>query len=110
LDFNLERSVFFWSGTFYLSPYVIAFNDMRMAKIEGIILPPGASPLVEAISSTDTLYAIPNWGGGYMIRGVTAGTYSISILGHHGYNDTTLAGITVDSGSVTKVPTITLHQ
>ncbi len=110
LDFNLERSIFFWSGTFYLKPYVVAFNDMHLAKIEGVVLPPGASPLVEAISSTDTLYAIPYWGGGYMFRGVNAGTYSISILGHHGYNDTTLTNIVVDSGSVTKVPTVTLHQ
>ena len=110
LDFNLQRSVFFWSGTYYLKPYVIAFNDKKLSKIEGIVLPAGASALVEAFNSSDTLYAIPEWDGDYKLRGVTAGIYSITILGHHGYNDTTLSNIVVDSSSVTKVPTITLHK
>jgi hypothetical protein len=110
LDFNLERSVFFWSGTFYLKPYIVAFNDKHLSKLEGLVIPPGASPLVEAINGSDTLYAIPNWGGGYKFRGVTAGTYSINFLGRNGYNDTTITNIVVDSSSVTKVPTVTLHQ
>jgi hypothetical protein len=110
IDFNLERSVFFWSGTFYLKPYLVAFNDMHLSKIEGIVLPPGQSPLVEAINGTDTLYAIPFWGGGYMFRGVTAGTYSVTFKGRNGYNDTTLSDIVVDSSSITKIPTVTLHQ
>lgn len=110
LDFNIERSVFFWSGTFYLKPYIVAYNDIRLSKIEGLVLPGGASPLVEAINGSDTLYAIPGWGGGYMFRGVTAGTYSLNILGRNGYNDTTLNNIVVDSSSVTRVPAITLHQ
>jgi len=111
LDFNLERSVFFWSGTFYLKPYIIAYNDMHLSKLEGLILPAGSTALVEAINGSDTLYAIPNWWtGGYMFRAVTAGTYSIDILGRNGYNDTTLSSITVDSSSVTKVPTVTLHK
>jgi hypothetical protein len=110
LDFNIERSVFFWSGTFYLKPYIVAYNDIRLSKIEGLVLPGGASPLVEAINGSDTLYAIPAWGGGYMFRGVAAGTYSLNILGRNGYNDTTLNDIVVDSSSVTRVPTITLHQ
>jgi hypothetical protein len=110
LDFNLERSIFFWSGTFYLKPYIVAFNDRHLSKLEGLVLPPGASPLVEVYNSSDTLYAIPGWSGGYQIRGVTAGTYTVTILGHHGYNDTTLMNIVVDSSSVTKVPTVTLHQ
>jgi Domain of unknown function (DUF4382) len=110
LDFNIERSVFFWSGTFYLKPYIVAYNDIRLSKIEGLVLPGGASPLVEAINGSDTLYAIPSWGGGYMFRGVTAGTYSLNILGRNGYNDTTLNNIVVDSSSVTRIPAITLHQ
>ncbi len=111
LDFNLERSIFFWSGTFYLKPYVVAFNDMHLSKIEGFVLPPGAGALVEAINGSDTLYAIPDWWSGvYKFRGVTAGTYSIDIIGGNGYNDTTLSSIVVDSSSVTKVPTVTLHQ
>ncbi|HVM90012.1 MAG TPA: DUF4382 domain-containing protein [Puia sp.] len=110
LDFNLQRSIFFWSGTFYLKPYVIAFNKIKLSKIEGSVLPHAAAPLVEAISGTDTLYTIPGWGGNYQFTGLTAGTYSLTFLGHNGYNDTTLTNIVVDSSSVTKVPIITLHK
>lgn len=110
LDFNLQRSIFFWSGTYYLKPYLVAFNKIRLSKIEGFVLPPGASPLLEAYNSSDTFYAVPGWAGNYAFIGVTAGTYTLSVLGHHGYNDTTLTNIVVDSSSVTKVPTITLHQ
>ena len=73
LDFNLKRSILFWSGTFYLSPYVVAFNDHTSSRIEGLILPPGASPLVEVFNATDTVYAVPSIGGSYLIRAVNLG-------------------------------------
>jgi hypothetical protein len=110
LDFNLSRSIFFWSGTFYLKPYFVVFNDKVAAKISGQVLPPGAGALVTVYNASDTLYAIPNWGGNYMLRGVPAGTYSINFKGTSGYNDTTINNIVVDSMKVTQVPTITLHK
>jgi hypothetical protein len=110
LDFNLNRSIFYWSGTFYLNPYIVVFNDHVMAKIEGTVLPHGAGALVEAINGSDTLYAIPFWGGQYEFRNVPAGTYSLTFKGDNGYQDTTISSIVVDSAKVTQVPTITLHN
>jgi len=110
LDFNLKRSILFWSGTFYLSPYIVAFNDHTSSRIEGLVLPPGASPLVEVFNATDTVYAVPGFNGGYLIRAVNPGTYTLSVFGHHGYNDTTLNNIVVTNGKTTKVPTVTLHK
>ncbi|MBS1597479.1 MAG: DUF4382 domain-containing protein [Bacteroidetes bacterium] len=110
LDFNLQRSIFFWSGTFYLKPYIVAFNDHKSARIEGLVLPPGASPLVQAVNSTDTVYAVPGWNGEYMMRAVPPGTYTLNVYGHHGYNDTTISNIVVSDGAKTKAPTVTLHK
>jgi hypothetical protein len=110
LDFNLSRSIFFWSGTFLLKPYITIFNDVISAKVKGQVLPGGASALVTAIDGTDTLYAVPGWNGSYMFRGVPAGTYSINFKGRDGYQDTTITGISVDSMRITTVPTITLHK
>jgi hypothetical protein len=110
LDFNLARSVFFWNGTFLLKPYFIVFNDVVSAKVEGQVLPSGASPLVTIFSPSDTLYAIPNHNGKYLVRDVPAGSYSINFKGHNGYQDTTITGITVDSMRVTQVPAVILHQ
>jgi hypothetical protein len=110
LDFNLYRSVFYWSGTFYLSPYVVAYNRVTLSAIEGSVFPPAAAPLIEAINGSDTIYAIPNWNGNYKFVGLTAATYTLNFQGHNGYSDTTLSNITVDSSAVTNVPTVTLHQ
>jgi hypothetical protein len=110
LDFNLTRSIFFWSGTFYLKPYIVAFNDNTTGKINGLVLPAGSSALVEAFNSTDTSYAVPFWNGSYQVRGVVPGTYSLSILGRNGYNDTTITGIVVNGGTTSHAPVVTLHQ
>ena len=110
LDFNLEKSIFFWSGTYYLKPWVVAFNDQTSSKIKGLVLPEGASPLVEAFNATDTIYAVPEDEGRYMMRGVNPGTYSIFFRGHLGYQDTTINSIIVTSGQTTNAPTITLHK
>jgi hypothetical protein len=110
LDFNLNRSIFFWSGTFYLNPYIVVFNDQMMAKLEGTVLPHGAGALVEAVNGSDTLYAIPFWGGQYQIRDVPTGTWSLTFKGDNGYQDTTIGNIVVDSMKVVQVPTITLHK
>lgn len=110
LDFNLHRSIFFWNGTFLLKPYIVAFNNHACAKIHGRVLPDDASPLVELYNDVDTVYAVPNRGGNYMIRGVNPGTYSLYVMGHHGYNDTTVNNIVVNSNATVQTPTITLHK
>jgi uncharacterized protein DUF4382 len=110
LDFNLSRSIFFWDGTFLLKPYIVVFNDVITAKVNGKVLPWGASPLVTAWSGSDTLYAIPNWDGTYQFRNVQVGTYSINFKGTGGYQDTTINNIVVDSMRVVQVPTVTLHK
>ncbi|HLK28709.1 MAG TPA: DUF4382 domain-containing protein [Puia sp.] len=110
LDFNLGRSIFFWSGTFYLKPYIVAFNKIKLSAIEGEVFPRDAAPLLELTSGTDSSFTIPERGGEYKFVGLKAGTYSLSVQGHNGYNDTTISNIVVDSSSVTKVPTITLHK
>lgn len=110
LDFNLAKSIFFWNGTYLLKPYITVFNDVVAAKIQGLVLPEGASPLVTAYSMKDTLYAIPNEDGKYQFRGVHAGTYSLNFKGHNGYKDSTINNIKVDSMKVTNVPTVTLHK
>lgn len=110
LDFSLQRSIFFRSGRYYLKPFVKPFNDRIKPKLHGTVLPKGASPLVKAYNSTDTLYALPGRDGNYMIRGVNAGTYSIEFTGHHGYQDTTITGVIVSGKGASKAPTVTLHK
>jgi Domain of unknown function (DUF4382) len=110
-DFNLSKSIFFFNNAYWLKPELKPFNDMAKPKLEGTVLPDGASPLVEVFNQSDTLYALPWWHGGYyQVRGLDAGTYSVFFKGQHGYKDTTINNIVVKVSGVTKVPTITLHK
>jgi hypothetical protein len=110
LDFNLQRSIFFWSGEFYLTPYITVFNDMVTAKVQGLVLPPGAGAAVIGINGADTIYAVPFYNGQYEFRNVPAGTWSFDFKGTNGYQDTTISNIQVDSMQTVKLPTITLHH
>jgi len=112
LDFNLQRSIFFWNGAFLLKPYIVVFNDQVQARIKGQALPSRKVALITAVNNNnDTLYAIPSWfDGDYLIRNAPAGTYSINFKGRDGYKDTTITNISVTAGQTTKVPTVTLHQ
>jgi hypothetical protein len=85
LDFNLQRSVFFWNGEFLLDPFITIFNDKVTAKVEGIVLPPGAGAAVIGISGTDTIYAVPFYNGQYEFRNVPAGTWSFDFKGTNGF-------------------------
>jgi hypothetical protein len=109
-DFNLSRSIFFINNKYWLRPQLTPFNDMQKPKLEGRVLPEGASGLVTIFNTADTLYALPWDGGYYQVRGINAGTYSINFKGWHGYKDTTISNITVGSTGLTKAPTITLHK
>ncbi len=110
LDFNLARSIYYWSGTYYLKPYIEVFNDMTSAKVEGTVLPPGAGALVMGVNGADTIYAIPFWGGNYQFRNVPAGSWSFTFKGMNGYQDTTISNIAVDSTKTVTLPKITLHK
>ena len=110
LDFNLHRSIFFWNGEFLLKPEITVFNDQVLGRVDGFINPWGSSALVELSNQTDSVYAVPGWAGNYLVRGVQAGVYTLSVTGRNGYKDTTINNITVIDGQTTNVPTITLHQ
>ncbi len=109
-DFNLSRSIFYINGKYWLKPFISIFNDMDKPKLEGRVLPEGASGFVSIYNASDTLYALPWIGGYYKVRGITAGTYSIYFKGWRGYKDTTITNITVAGTGTTKAPTVTLHK
>ena len=110
LDFNLARSIFFWNGGFLLKPFITVFNDVATAKVQGTVLPPGAGALVMGVNGTDTVYAIPFWGGQYKFRNVPVGTWNFTFKGANGFQDTTLMNVKVDSMKVVTLPKITLHK
>lgn len=110
LDFNVCKSIISHNGNYYLKPFLSIFSMHNTGAIEGTVLPFAARPYVTAWNSTDTATAKPEEDGRYKMRGLNAGTYSITFQGSFGYKDTTITGVTVTTGSAVKIPTITLHQ
>lgn len=110
LDFNLDRSIVYWNGQYWLNPFLKCFNDVKKAKVYGKVLPEHAAALVTGIKGTDTIYAVPFEDGNYKFRNVRTGSWSFNFKGRSGYKDTTISNIKVDSLAEVKLPTITLHK
>ena len=112
IDFDAAKSIVnTGGGNYILKPVLRTFTEATSGAIKGIALPSAASPIASAISGPDTLSAIPDASGNYLIRGVPAGTWKVLIDGHNGYNDdSTLNNVNVVLGQVTNVGTVTLLQ
>lgn len=111
LDFDVQRSIVkINSTTYYLRPVVSFFVVKNTGSIMGVVLPPNAKSVVTVFSSTDTAYAIPNFGGAFMVRGLPDGNYSAFVHSYNGYMDTTISNITVTNAAKVNVGVVLLHK
>lgn len=111
IDFDLSESIREYNGQFYLKPVLKAFSMEQFGSIEGKVLPLDAHAVVKAYIGTDTATAIPNAGDGeFKIRGLKAGSYSVSFKSSNGYKDTTITNVQVMKGNETDLPAVTLHK
>lgn len=112
IDFDAARSVVVTgNNTYVLKPVIRTFTEATSGAIKGIALPAAAVPWVYAVMGTDTLSAIPDaTTGNFLIRGVPAGTWNVTVEGNNGYNDQTINNVSVTLGQVNDVGTISLSQ
>ncbi|MES1197669.1 MAG: DUF4382 domain-containing protein [Chitinophagaceae bacterium] len=111
IDFDAARSVVSTgSNSYILKPTVRTFTEATSGSIKGIALPMAAAPVASAISGTDTLSAMPDANGNYLIRGVPAGNWKVFVDGSNGYSDSAILNVNVVLGQLTNVGTVTLKQ
>lgn len=112
IDFDAARSVVDnGSGGYILKPVLRTFTEATSGAIKGIVSPIAAGATVQATNGTDILSAIPDAvTGEFLIRGVSAGTWSVLIDANNGYIDQTKTNISVTTGQVTDIGTVTLTQ
>jgi hypothetical protein len=113
LDFDAAKSIVKTGNSKYILKPVIrtVFNAVG-GSIKGFVLPDTVTTAVYAIHAPDTVastFTASN--GGYLIKGIAAGTYTLSFVP----NDTTFttqtkAGVIVTTGNVTTVDTVHLHH
>jgi Domain of unknown function (DUF4382) len=110
LDFNLQRSIVYANGKYWLKPVLKPFGRHSSGEIEGKIRPVRSHGLIKAYNATDTAFARPWDEGEFKIRGLKEGTYSLFIDGINGYKDSTITNITVRRNRETELGTIQLRQ
>ncbi|MBS1604732.1 MAG: DUF4382 domain-containing protein [Bacteroidetes bacterium] len=111
IDFNAGSSIVTTgTGGFVLKPVIRTYSDAIGGSIKGYVLPTSAKPAVWAIQGTDTLMALPDSTGYYLIAGVPPGSWD---LNYHPldstYKDTSFA-VSVATGVVTNTGTVTLQK
>ena len=108
LDFDVAKSVHkTGNGTYKLKPVIRTITEGVDGVIIGVVNPVIFTP-VFAIKGTDTLGGFTDANGNFMIKGASAGVYSILITPPAPYSDTTIYGINVTNGNITNVGTINL--
>jgi hypothetical protein len=113
LDFDAGGSIVRVSNNrFVLKPKIKIFVPDLTASIQGKVLPKQADAVVSAVANGDTLVAIPNHQSGWFkIRGLRGSTAVVFVNATAGnYQDTTITGVTLQSGRATDLGTIRLHQ
>jgi len=112
LDFDVARSIVKTGNSAYkLKPVIRTITEATSGAIEGTVSIPQSTPAVYAIHDQDTVgTSFANDLGKFMIKGVPAGTYTVSFAPATGYAIQDIAGVVVTTGSVTKVGVVTVIE
>lgn len=112
LDFDVARSILkTGNGSYKLKPVIRAITEATSGAIEGTVSIPQSTPAVYAIHNQDTVgTSFANDLGKFMIKGVPAGTYTLSFAPATGYLIEDIDGVVVTTGSVTKVGEIVVTE
>jgi hypothetical protein len=110
LDFDVARSIVkTGNGKYILKPVIRVVPNAVSGAIAGIVSPAEASPMVYAITGTDTLGTITDANGRFFFPGVSEGTYRIQIEPVSPFALRTIDDVEVVNGSVKDMGTISLN-
>lgn len=115
LDFDVARSIHqTGNGRYMLKPVIRTTLVAAGGSIKGAVTPFTFQTLVKVFRGPNDTVATTftdQTNGGYLVRGLPAGTYSIDFQPTDAtYMDSVRTGITVTNGNVTVVDTMRLHQ
>jgi hypothetical protein len=110
LDADLQHSIKYINGTYWLKPVLKPFGRNSFGEIEGKITPVGSYGLVKAFNATDSAFALPWHEGEFKFRGMREGTYNVTIDGINGYRDTTITNVFVQRNHDVRLGNIQLQQ
>lgn len=109
VDFDIASSIVEANNKFYLKPVLRPFCNANFGEIEGKILPLDAKAVVRVSNGAGfNAVALPSREGEFKVRGLTDGTYTVTVEGLAPYKSQTIRNVVVKKGEDTKIGTITL--
>lgn len=108
LDFDAARSIVEkGNGTYSLKPVISTITEAQDGAITGVVDPIESSPTVYAIQGEDTLRStFADEEGKFLLRGLSAGTYTVTFEPIEGYLPTQKQDVSVSTGLVTDLGTV----
>jgi hypothetical protein len=114
LDFDAARSIVSTgNGSFKLKPVIRAIVEEQaneFGAISGTVSPVDANPAIHAIIGTDTVSAMINTGGNFLINGLHGGEYRIVFVPVEGFLQEEILGVDVTAGDTTNVGTVEISH
>jgi hypothetical protein len=109
VDFDIASSIVEANGKFYLKPVLRPFCNANFGEIEGKVLPLDAKAVVRVSNGAGfNAIALPSKEGEFKVRGLTDGTYTVTVEGIKPYIKQTINNVVVKKGEDTNIGTITL--
>ena len=115
LDFDASRSIVQTgnpnnnNGKYILKPVIRASMEAIGGSVRGYVLPNSFPTAVYALRGTDTVTGTYTVNGGYMLKGLAAGTYTLAFAPTDTtYKQQSKPGINVTVNTVTSVDTVRL--
>jgi hypothetical protein len=111
LDFDAAASIVEQgNGSYSLKPVIRVISEATSGSIIGTVTPLDATPAVFVIAGTDTVgSAFTNELGKFMVQGLDAGTYTVSLVPSAGYITIDKTSVVVTVGAATNLGTITFE-
>jgi len=109
LDFDANQSIVNeGNGSYSLKPVIRTVETALSGSIKGRISPSGVAVSITATSGGLSYSSVANANGDFVIAGLPAGTYTVSILPASPYAPVTINNVVVTVGSVTNVGVVNI--
>src|SRR5258706_1005128 len=109
IDFDAARSIVSTGNSKYiLKPVIRTVVEAESGSVKGLVSPVASRPAVYALSGADTLATTfaDSTSGKFLLKGLAARTYNVSLAPKSGYLPTTKADGSVTVGNVTDLGTV----
>jgi len=99
LDFDANQSVVQEGNwTYHLKPVIRTIENAISGSIKGQLSVPNIPAAITATANGVTYSSVPNATGDFIIKGLPAGNYSVSVIPPAPHNSTTINSINVTTG------------